>query len=103
MSKKGLTSFNKFPFLIQSNHLYTESQKSRCKQRGIKLVTLQSSRVFDPRSIYTLFRSSLNKRPPDVQRRQMCMQACTLGSLLAGIKFAVIYLIVCQNLKLEVS
>ncbi|WP_321002863.1 hypothetical protein [Eisenbergiella porci] len=46
-----------------------ESQKPRCKQRGIKLVALQSSGVFDPRG-----------------SRQISMQAWLLGSLLAGIK-----------------
>ncbi len=45
------------------------SQRPRCKQRGIKFVALQSSGVFDP-----------------CGSRQMCMQACPLGSLLAGIK-----------------
>ncbi|RGE61827.1 hypothetical protein DXC51_09800 [Eisenbergiella massiliensis] len=43
--------------------------KTRCKQRGIKLVALQSSGVFDPRG-----------------SRQISMQAWLLGSLLAGIK-----------------
>ena len=45
------------------------NQIPRCKQRGINLAALQSSGVFDPRGI-----------------RQMCMQACPLDSLLAGIK-----------------
>ena len=49
--------------------LYLGSQIPRCKQQGIKFVALQSSGVFDPRG-----------------SRQMCMQACPLGSLLAGIK-----------------
>ena len=40
------------------------SQQPRCKQRGVKLAALQSSGVFDPRG-----------------SRQMCMQACPLGSL----------------------
>ncbi len=44
------------------------SQRPRCKQRGIKFAALQSSGVFDPRG-----------------SRQMSMQACPLGSLLAGI------------------
>ena len=48
-----------------------KSQRPRCKQRGIKFVALQSSGVFDPRG-----------------SRQMCMQACPLGSLLAGIKLS---------------
>ena len=43
-------------------------QKPRCKQRGIKFVTLQSSGVFDPRS-----------------SRQMDMQAYPHGSLPTGI------------------
>ena len=47
------------------------SQQPRCKQRGVKLAALQSSGVFDPRG-----------------SRQMCMQACPLGSLPAGIKKA---------------
>ena len=48
---------------------------AKCKSKaplqatGIKFVALQSSGVFDPRG-----------------SRQMCMQACLLGSLLAGIK-----------------
>nr|WP_296477399.1 Rpn family recombination-promoting nuclease/putative transposase [uncultured Acetatifactor sp.] len=46
------------------------NQIPRCKQRGINLAALQSSGVFDPRGI-----------------RQMCMQACPLDSLLAGIKY----------------
>ena len=46
-----------------------QNQRPRCKQRGIKLAALQSSGVFDPRG-----------------SRQMRMQACPLGSLLAGIK-----------------
>ena len=46
-----------------------DSQQPRCKQRGVKLAALQSSGVFDPRG-----------------SRQMCMQACPLGSLPAGIK-----------------
>ena len=46
----------------------TENQIPRCKQRGIKLATLQSSGVFDPRGI-----------------RQLAVQARPLGSLLAGI------------------
>ena len=41
------------------------SQRPRCKQQGIKFVALQSSGVFDPRG-----------------SRQMCMQACPLGSML---------------------
>ena len=45
------------------------SQRPRCKQQGIKFVALQSSGVFDPRG-----------------SRQMCMQACPLGSMLAGVK-----------------
>ena len=45
------------------------NQIPRCKQRGIKLATLQSSGVFDPRGI-----------------RQLAVQARPLGSLLAGIK-----------------
>jgi hypothetical protein len=44
-----------------------------CKQRGIKLATLQSSGVFDPRGI-----------------RQLAVQARPLGSLLAGIKNGVL-------------
>ena len=48
--------------------LYLGSQIPRYKQQGIKFVALQSSGVFDPRG-----------------SRQMCMQACPLGSLLAGI------------------
>ncbi len=46
-----------------------DNQIPRCKQRGIKLATLQSSGVFDPRGI-----------------RQLAVQARPLGSLLAGIK-----------------
>ena len=45
------------------------SQKPRSKLRGIKLAAQQSCGVFDPRG-----------------SRQMDMQACPLGSLLAGIK-----------------
>ncbi len=45
------------------------NQIPRCKQRGIKLATLQSSGVFDPRGI-----------------RQLAVQARPLGSLLAGIQ-----------------
>ena len=48
----------------------SQSQRPRYKQRGIKFVALQSSGVFDPRC-----------------SRQMCMQVCPLGSLLAGIKY----------------
>ena len=45
------------------------NQRPRCKQRGIKLVAMQSSRVFDPRG-----------------SRQISAQVRLLGSLLAGIK-----------------
>ena len=51
------------------------NQIPRCKQRGIKLATLQSSGVFDPRGI-----------------RQLAVQARPLGSLLAGINRAVFHL-----------
>ena len=44
------------------------SQRPRCKQRGIYLAAPQGGGVFDPRG-----------------SRQMDMQACPLGSLLAGI------------------
>ena len=50
-------------------HKPANNQIPRCKQRGIKLATLQSSGVFDPRGI-----------------RQLAVQARPLGSLLAGIK-----------------
>ena len=55
-----------YPF-IDVNTFF--SQQPRCKQRGIKLATLQSSGVFDPRGI-----------------RQLAVQARPLDSLLAGIK-----------------
>ena len=56
------------------------NQRPRCKQRGINLAALQRRKclsdilVFDPRGI-----------------RQMCMQACPLDSLLAGIKISIHY------------
>jgi hypothetical protein len=61
---------------VRGNDRFLEAEKQpiknqipRCKQRGIKLATLQSSGVFDPRGI-----------------RQLAVQARPLGSLLAGIK-----------------
>ncbi|HIR13106.1 MAG TPA: hypothetical protein IAB31_04170 [Candidatus Choladousia intestinavium] len=50
---------------------FLTSQKPRSKLRGIKFAAQQSCGVFDPRG-----------------SRQMDMQACPLGSLLAGIKRA---------------
>ncbi len=47
------------------------NQIPRCKQRGIKLVALQSSGVFDPRG-----------------SRQISAQVRLLGSLLAGINLS---------------
>ena len=64
-----------FPYLVGLSFVTMSStqkptnQIPRCKQRGIKLATLQSSGVFDPRGI-----------------RQLAVQARPLGSLLAGIK-----------------
>ena len=64
-----------FPYLVGLSFVTMSStqkptnQIPRCKQRGIKLATLQSSGVFDPRGI-----------------RQLAVQARPLDSLLAGIK-----------------
>ena len=57
-----------FPFSIGRLCNHWTNQRSRCKQRGIKLAALQSSGVFDPRG-----------------SRQISMQAWLLGSLLTEI------------------
>ena len=64
----GCTAFSNYGLIPLRQY---PNQSPRCKQRGIKLAALQSSGVFDPRG-----------------SRQMCMQACPLGSLLAGIKLS---------------
>ena len=67
-------------FFLFLRHLQL-NQIPRCKQRGIKLVALQSSGVFDPRG-----------------SRQISAQVRLLGSLLAGIKKRSQRILLRQNL-----
>ncbi len=68
-AEKVLAAYGYIPARQKGSHRQYLNQIPRCKQRGIKLATLQSSGVFDPRGI-----------------RQLAVQARPLGSLLAGIK-----------------